>query len=90
MIDTAIISSEDNQTLGIVYWNTLHIDKDSDGKTITLTFDGPIGFVPYEIYYVEVLGVVKFKGRLSSDRTQIVEVDYNYESTRIKETNKRK
>lgn len=90
MIDTAIISSEDNETLGIVHWNTLHIHKDLDGKTIILTFDGPIGFVPYAIYYVEILGIIKFKGRLSSDRTQILEVDYNYGSTRIKKTNKRK
>ena len=43
MIDTAIISSEDNQTLGIVYWNNLHIDKDLDGTTIILTFDGKWG-----------------------------------------------
>lgn len=90
MIDTAIISSEDNRTLGIVYWNNLHIDKDLDGETIILTFDGPIDFVPHEIYYVEILGVVKFKGRLSSNRTQILEVDYNYGSTRAKEIDKGK
>lgn len=84
MIDSAIISSEDNQTLGITYWNNLHLEKDLDGTTIILTFDCPIDFIPNEIYYVEIFGIIKFKGRLSEDRKQILEVDCNYASSRIK------
>lgn len=88
MIDSAIIYSEDNKTLGIVHWNNLHIDKEFGELTMCLTFDYPIDFIPYEIYYVEIFGIIKFKGRLSKDRKQILEVDYNYGSTRIKADDK--
>lgn len=89
MIDKAIIYSEDDKMLGIVHWNNIHLEKALDGITIILTFDYPIGFIPYGIYYVEVWGA-KFKGRLSKDRKQILEVDYNYGSTRIKKADKGK